>query len=987
MRKIFLAVAAMAMLATACTKDDSALVGNESLVSFTIDSPELMTRYGEGTTATNLEWAFYDETGAQLTEISGSISNFSGKHSINVALVDGRQYTALFWASAPQAPYTVDWANKKMSVATTGLTANNEAYDAFYKYTAVDQTKKVHKIELTRPFAQINIATADTDAADAAGVVVATTKVTVANAYKTLDLVNGEVSEPTSFEFGWATKATGTAKTSYDMLAMNYVLVNERELVNVTMEASENADGSNAITRTYSTVPVQRNYQTFIIGKLLTTNNEFEVETKPGFDGEEEYDGTHNVSVNGTNYNSFLEALNAAQAGDEISLNTDLTLAVGQTRSDVSNYYAAIEGKDVTINLNGKNIFAKVPDVTKNSGIFWVKKGAKLTIKGEGNIHLKTSKAVNCLATFINNDAGTVDLVGDINWTIDALDYPDALIPCFVDNNSNVGNATLNIYAGTFTFHRNMFRNFANAASHNGYATVATINIYGGTFNGKADDAGAIWNQKPSASAPDGAGVINVYGGTFNNVIIDNDFEVGVNQKTPQQAFNEAAAAANGEPIYLAPAEGGYTLPSFSGHDINVVGVGEGVVLNMQDKTPGVNADVNIENVEIVFSNNNYKGFQHTGAEYYKNCTIVGQPFLYGENVVFDECTFEQTSADAYNVWTYGAKNVTFNGCTFNSAGKSVLVYHEGGISQNVTFNDCELNASAPVAGKAAVEIDSSFPNGGAGHYTININNTTANGFALGSVSFNSLWNEKKGDNCTVYVDGVEQGKAVVESNEALNDALKAGATEVAVAAGEYTFPAASIKEGVTIKCEEGTVFTGTSSLNIKGATVEGATFSNPDGQAVSGTINGNFKDCTFEGSEALRWCYTEAGKTSVFENCVIKTDLRGFHFDGMDGDVIFRNCEINGFNAYGGEGTATFEGCTFGNDESRYNGLNIYSNTILKGCTFNYVSGKTNFIDMEGTGKTLTIENCTATLDGAAADVKDFVGGSQLANNTVIYK
>ncbi|MBR4850894.1 MAG: hypothetical protein IKU97_02400, partial [Tidjanibacter sp.] len=105
------------------------------------------------------------------------------------------------------------------------------------------------------------------------------------------------------------------------------------------------------------------------------------------------------------------------------------------------------------------------------------------------------------------------------------------------------------------------------------------------------------------------------------------------------------------------------------------------------------------------------------------------------------------------------------------------------------------------------------------------------------------------------------------------------------------------------------------------------------------------------------------------------------------DGNVIFKNCEINGFNAYSGAGTITFEGCVFGNDQANYNGLNIYSNTILKDCQFVYVSGKTNFIDMEGTGKTLTIQNCTATLDGVAAEVSDFVGGSKLAENTVIYE
>ena len=69
------------------------------------------------------------------------------------------------------------------------------------------------------------------------------------------------------------------------------------------------------------------------------------------------------------------------------------------------------------------------------------------------------------------------------------------------------------------------------------------------------------------------------------------------------------------------------------------------------------------------------------------------------------------------------------------------------------------------------------------------------------------------------------------------------------------------------------------------------------------------------------------------------------------------------------------------------YNGLNIYTDTNLIDCTFNYESGNTNFIDMEGTGKTLTITNCTATLDGATVAINEFVGGSKLSQNTVVIK
>ena len=102
----------------------------------------------------------------------------------------------------------------------------------------------------------------------------------------------------------------------------------------------------------------------------------------------------------------------------------------------------------------------------------------------------------------------------------------------------------------------------------------------------------------------------------------------------------------------------------------------------------------------------------------------------------------------------FDAKNVTFDGCTFNCAGKSVLVYAEGSSNGSVvTFNGCKLNATAPVEGKAAIEIDSSLIKG---EYVVNINETEAKGFANGNVSGNSLWNNKKGDKTSVYVDGTQ---------------------------------------------------------------------------------------------------------------------------------------------------------------------------------------------------------------------------------------
>lgn len=119
----------------------------------------------------------------------------------------------------------------------------------------------------------------------------------------------------------------------------------------------------------------------------------------------------------------------------------------------------------------------------------------------------------------------------------------------------------------------------------------------------------------------------------------------------------------------------------------------------------------------------------------------------------FINCTFVQDAVD-YNVWTYGAGSVLFKDCTFNCAGKAVLVYNEGYVAgQTVEFQNCKFNASASVTGKAAIEIDCTFTS-----YNVVIDEATADnvtGFANGSVSGSPVWNVKLGSKpTTVTVAG-----------------------------------------------------------------------------------------------------------------------------------------------------------------------------------------------------------------------------------------
>lgn len=199
-----------------------------------------------------------------------------------------------------------------------------------------------------------------------------------------------------------------------------------------------------------------------------------------------------------------------------------------------------------------------------------------------------------------------------------------------------------------------------------------------------------------------------------------------------------------------------YTLPAnvaegvtFSGDETTVISIPQAI--GYTGKTIGFSG------VTVKSPNANYTGIQSAKSVTYTGCVIEGTPFSYAEEAVYNSCTFKQTSSDAYNIWTYGSKDITFNSCRFECAGKSVLIYNEGANpDQNATFNNCEFIASSPVEGKAAIEVDTSLISG---TYVININNCTATGFGTGSKSGNSLWNVKKDTtekHSQVFVDGTQ---------------------------------------------------------------------------------------------------------------------------------------------------------------------------------------------------------------------------------------
>ena len=103
---------------------------------------------------------------------------------------------------------------------------------------------------------------------------------------------------------------------------------------------------------------------------------------------------------------------------------------------------------------------------------------------------------------------------------------------------------------------------------------------------------------------------------------------------------------------------------------------------------------VTFKNMTLQSGRVDYLGFAGTDNTIVENCIIEGKTFYWGYTyATFTKTTFNCPDDD-YALWTYSSPTMTFDNCTFNSSGKVINVYNEGG-TPNVTvnFNNCTVNS------------------------------------------------------------------------------------------------------------------------------------------------------------------------------------------------------------------------------------------------------------------------------------------------------
>ena len=330
-------MAAVAALLTSCSKDETttAPVIERSKVTFTVNAPELSTRAdeGKGLSATKLEYVIYDLAEAEGNNQIYGTADFVNDNdnnplttTVEVNLVEGREYEAIFFAHAEDAPYTIDWTAQTMTINHQGLTANNEKYDAFFKYVEpfeITEQQYSVDVKMKRPFAQLNVATVDyqNDDYPAGKMIDADMTGVEVEAYKSMNLKSGNVEGAKEIiKYNVASSLTlkqndpiKVDNVDYTWLSMNYILVNARENVGVKFYFTDkDATSTKTYTREYTQVPVERNYRTNIVGTILTSPTEFNVEIKPEFLGTEIYDADKVVKLTAT-ATSLQGQINAAK--------------------------------------------------------------------------------------------------------------------------------------------------------------------------------------------------------------------------------------------------------------------------------------------------------------------------------------------------------------------------------------------------------------------------------------------------------------------------------------------------------------------------------------------------------------------------------------------------------------------------------------------------------------------------------------------------
>lgn len=321
MKKIYFAAisAALLMLAAACS-NEAVEPANQATVQFSVNLDDIQSRaISDGTTVDQLIFAVYDNEGNELTDLRQKDVTITGRQAqVTTTVARGQKYTFVFWAQKSGNDY-YNTTNLKDVVVSYDGPANDETRDAF---TNVYEVEKVtgpinETVTLYRPFAQLDYV-CDleewTDLVNSNYKLVGSDLLVKAGAFTHLNLLTGEVSQPTTEEFtlsmsnyykehqsigefcGFVTTKDNTYQDLFPSqdgdkfwISMNYLLASKQQTVLEHAEMNIYALVNNSpkpVKIALDNIPIQRNHRTVVYVSDLTKTVTTVIKIDPNFSGD-----------------------------------------------------------------------------------------------------------------------------------------------------------------------------------------------------------------------------------------------------------------------------------------------------------------------------------------------------------------------------------------------------------------------------------------------------------------------------------------------------------------------------------------------------------------------------------------------------------------------------------------------------------------------------------------------------------------------------
>lgn len=276
-------------------------------VKFTVRIPQNLTRsYGEGSNIDRIRYFVYEVTGPNTTTpVYNDVVEVKDlkNNEISIRLAKGVEYKIAFWAdNTANSPYTINAENGQVTVDTEKLYQFNEYADAFSYVvnSLVGGEEATKEITLTRPVAQLNLGTNDSEstvvkAAYSNGVYCDVSYST----YTGMNLLTGKMTGETSGESqipvvrqtvpaDIAAATQGYPVSGYNYVGMVYSLVGDvafNSAVKYDFHTGPSEVSDMVWTNTITEVPLKANFRTNIYGALLTSTSDFTVKVEAGFEG------------------------------------------------------------------------------------------------------------------------------------------------------------------------------------------------------------------------------------------------------------------------------------------------------------------------------------------------------------------------------------------------------------------------------------------------------------------------------------------------------------------------------------------------------------------------------------------------------------------------------------------------------------------------------------------------------------------------------